>query len=1061
MQPGFDVLDRQLDLFSSHFLEASAGTGKTFAIENLFVRMILAEESVSVDQILVVTFTRAATLDLKTRIRAHLEKTFFLLQNKTHLPDYLLSLVEKGDADVSAAQRKLKQALALFDEAKIFTIHGFCFHALQENALEAGLSLDQKEETSSLNILERVVKDYLRAEIHEEDFTPQQFQFLLKKYRNDIDSLISALLEIATKKIPIETSLSLQEWKQRYLYEIHRLKQLFPIDRVTLEEDLKKQAPLYKNLCDQKKQLKKDSLEGIRDFCSSFETSQPPSSPLILKFRSDNQSKRTQPIENLVYPHLLHECEKALMPLIEDYFDTLSVFAKLAEGVRKRIESIIQEEDLLFFDDLIYKMREKVKDSHFIKSIQSAYKAVFIDEFQDTDPKQWEIFSSLFLSSFNGPLYLVGDPKQSIYRFREADIYTYLNAKNSFPQNRVYSLDYNYRSSPSLIQALNHLMTSTKTFIPLPRWNQYLTCPPLKIPPGKTEEPFKDGRGSIHFLKASTENGLFEAIASEIFSFHENEKIPYSAMAILVKDRFQLSRFQTFCQKIHLPLQAKNNRLLYECESYRGWIDLLEALLYPQEKERFLKVLGGPFCRYSHHEIEEKSQLFMQNFYSLKIHFEERGIFSFFDAFLHIVDSKYTLFSRPSGIEIYNDSLQLMEMVALEEKTLDAALHCLKQLKKNEALEACLARPVPGSEGVNLLTIHMSKGLEYAVVFPIGLILETHSKKELVLDHELHAFTLRPEAQNLHALELDAEKMRQFYVAVTRAKRRLYLPLLSSMSREDKKGTLSPMTLFLQQFENQEFVSQLVETSEQTITLSHYEEGNITPFKEHISFTLIPPSNTQKVFKSEKIHSFSSLATKKALTTYAQEGIVLPSGADMGNKIHQLLERIPFDDSLPINNETEFERWLEPYIEALELKQWQSEVNALIYRALTTPLTHLNLPLCRVDTKKIRREMEFVYEDHKGLFKGFIDLFFECDGKYYILDWKTNFLGMHLGDYSQNALETCMTEHDYYLQASIYTKAIHKYLSLFDLEDKFSGTYYVFLRGLPSGILFIPKESCL
>ncbi|MCH9625972.1 MAG: RecBCD enzyme subunit RecB [Chlamydiales bacterium] len=160
---GFDILDPTLDLKKNLFLEASAGTGKTFTIENCVIRLI--EEGLSIDQILVVTFTRAATIELKTRIRAHLEK------------------------------KNLRQALVGFDESKIFTIHGFCFHTLKEYALETGFALNQTEQSASFNTMRSIFKDYLFSELTAAVVHPTQLQKVLGKMQNDSERVFKALAQ--------------------------------------------------------------------------------------------------------------------------------------------------------------------------------------------------------------------------------------------------------------------------------------------------------------------------------------------------------------------------------------------------------------------------------------------------------------------------------------------------------------------------------------------------------------------------------------------------------------------------------------------------------------------------------------------------------------------------------------------------------------------------------------------------------------------------------------------------------------------------------------------------
>src|SRR5438105_10454959 len=130
-------------------------------------------------------------------------------------------------------------------------------------------------------------------------------------------------------------------------------------------------------------------------------------------------------------------------------------------------DQILSEEEFLNPDMILERMKESLKNGEFLNAVKGKYKSAIVDEFQETDAIQWEIFQNLF--SDVQALYLVGDPKQSIYRFRNADVYTYLKAKDFLGPDNVYHLDTNYRSSPQLVSALNALFSNRS--IPLPNTN--------------------------------------------------------------------------------------------------------------------------------------------------------------------------------------------------------------------------------------------------------------------------------------------------------------------------------------------------------------------------------------------------------------------------------------------------------------------------------------------------------------------------------------------------------------------------------------------------------------
>ncbi len=139
MKTQFNCLNRNTPITGNHFLEASAGTGKTFAIEHIVARLLLEKETFSIQNILVVTFTKAAVRDLRLRIRNNLEVVFRFLREENETPfDYLIPFLEKEKRNKALV--KIEEALFFFDQNQIFTIHAFCYRMLQEGFLEAKIS---------------------------------------------------------------------------------------------------------------------------------------------------------------------------------------------------------------------------------------------------------------------------------------------------------------------------------------------------------------------------------------------------------------------------------------------------------------------------------------------------------------------------------------------------------------------------------------------------------------------------------------------------------------------------------------------------------------------------------------------------------------------------------------------------------------------------------------------------------------------------------------------------------------------------------------------------------
>lgn len=257
----FNILDRTQNIHSHCLLEASAGTGKTFAVENLVVRLLLEEgpshDPLTLDQILVVTFTRAATRDLKARIRSKISEclSYFTHRPDRHsLPDYLQSILEMGKQPAEKARRNLERALFCFDQAQIFTIHGFCHRLLQEHIFESGTCVDTREEHKQLPMEKRlqIIQDYLRLRVNPSFISCGQFSKLadsqdaLEKVKKKLLKEVSnghALLPLRHFKDQFHDFCRQMAWLQGKGYD--------QSDKII--EDFQTQAPFYKGICDIKK----------------------------------------------------------------------------------------------------------------------------------------------------------------------------------------------------------------------------------------------------------------------------------------------------------------------------------------------------------------------------------------------------------------------------------------------------------------------------------------------------------------------------------------------------------------------------------------------------------------------------------------------------------------------------------------------------------------------------------------------------------------------------------------------------------------------------------------
>lgn len=975
----FDILSRTAPLQRRLFLEASAGTGKTFTIEHLVIRLLL-ETDYTLDQILVVTFTRAATRELKVRIRANLEKAL--------------------SQDFSLEQKeKLKTALLTFEKSQIFTIHGFCHRILAEFAFEAFVGLDLQEWEDKEE--KWAVREFLRKATA---LSPAQLQRLMGSVRSDIDTLISKLLKSSENQNKGLSSFELLKQASSNLSCIppFSVAEAFDLARPHYKgmtsSDFDKQASLL-DLALQRKEILPEEWDWLISQDEIF----------LEGIEAGNLKARTKftghaPLESL---------RSAVLPALESARNPRQIFQVLSQAWQEERKKLSRLYEKVSPDDLLKMVQERLSEKSFVSEIRKKYQAVIVDEFQDTDPIQWKIFETLFLSDLTKAVYLVGDPKQSIYAFRSADIYTFLEAAKGFGVEEKAALTTNYRCTQGLLDGLNRLFC-TKPWMDLPKLNQQLSVP--------LSTAAKQGEGTVCFMIAEGELGMgkrwpSEAVEHQFFSYiiHEihHHQLQPQEIAILVKDRYQALRVKNALEKYQVPCVISRGASLGDSIMIDLLLELIEACHGTDLLSSVKKVLLGPFVRLPIEELTDEAVFQAKAvFAELSLVWLESGFSVFLARFLQTKFWKRSVFQTLCSTEaLYDDLMQIVEKI-LYIRDPHQMIKSLQLLKIEEVDERISAHP----HGVQIMTIHASKGLEFETVFAIGLASRTPVED-------------KPEDE---LKELDAEKMRQFYVALTRAKRRLYIPVAQA-GKTPKLGEASPVELFLER------------TSPDLKTFTHVYLNQIAfdllPYAPSAPAELVPPLSIHQFFKPFFLQSFTSLAQtsgeRKAVSDPS-----LPSSAETGIIIHRILERF-FDQKLDLR------KLIDQEIKGSHLETYGAVIHTMIDNVLDLQLD--GFCLRDLDLSRVMTEMEFLFPSEGIALKGFIDLSFEHNGKFYLIDWKTNLLE----DYTPESLHKAMLEHDYFLQGRIYATAFTRYLKLYG-SHSFGGAFFLFVRG-PAAYHFIPE----
>lgn len=1112
----FDVLSRDLNVFDRHFLEASAGTGKTFAIEHIVTRLLIeGKSSLSIEQILIVTFTRAATRELKKRVLANLLHAKAELQDIPSI-DYLKVICEQGEKAVKEASEKIEAALINYNSAQIYTLHVFCHRILNEFAFEAdiGLEISNPEEQEHLFLLEKMIKDHLKEDVAAPDFSPTQIKLLLDKYRRNHRKLISALVEAVSNGKQIAPILNFSQLLEIFINEISSF-QTIEKERFKSDIDLLRQT--FKKMGERQSIQQIDLLGEILESkkCAPLQFDRLLKGEFFLaKMGPEHLKARAKIPDQLHYPGLLENLRRTLLPIIEKAKDPSAIFLRLARDLKEKSQTLFEKKEKFSPDDLLLKMQRAAESPKFVECVRQKYRAAIIDEFQDTDPVQWDIFQKLFLSKLEA-ICLVGDPKQSIYAFRNADVYTYLDAAKAMgPASKKY-LDTNYRSTVPLVEALNHLFSRVQGhWMALPHNHETLKVMPVKA--GAVSRA-NDPEAPLHFFIAVDKRGrsqkfptqdmlkkkIFPFIASEISALHSQD-VEYHEIAILIKDRYMAMEIVNYLKTHGIPASSKRAAAITDSIAYFALKELLSAVCSPYDMSKIKAALGGPLIAWDSEQmckgpddaslLQAKAQ--MQSLQSVLL---ERGFGVFFQELLKSRwgNSPCTLLEEilcRGEVSLYLDLRKLSELM-IEETMLrnlngSSYLSFLEQIAIEAERDDSRLRISSHEEreSVTVMTMHMSKGLEFDTVFALGVSSRHKLSEQMVIrkDGSSVMTTFDPEdsACQISLEEQDAEKMRQLYVALTRAKKRLYVPLV--IDEEQKPialGEASAIELFFARLDQNPVTyrelyhsAQLLDLARATQvlnTLSPHIQYRILEAVPEVFYTqtpvaieLIPPQPLEIPRYDEQLFSFSSLAKKehsndpfKRVPEALFSPHTLPIGSETGHLLHHLFEMLFKRNFHCPLDETALKRLIEEETAFSSLEKWGTVILPWVIELLKKKLV-CNFSLSDVPGGQMQEEMEFFFPISKGMMKGFCDLLFEYGGKYYLLDWKSNYLGPSDEDYTEEKIIQVMRNHDYFLQASIYAAALERYVKLFDnrpFSECFGGAIYYFVRG-KAAYHFVPNS---
>ena len=801
-------------------VEASAGTGKTYTIVGIYVRM-LVEKDLTVDQILTVTFTKKATAELRERILGRLRDCLQAAQSgeiAEQGDEFLMEFKKRFEGDESTIA-KLKEAIQNFDDSQVFTIHGFCQKILQEEALTAGTPFEMTVNPSG-DLYETAAEDYWRL-FMEEHGSDAAGRYLISKLQNIAESPadlvgrngISTLLE---KQYATPEGEVLQNPKA-YLQKLIDLKSEIS-EIIQAEGD-----DIYSELmnCDVSRYSThletrwNTVLDYIND--EQFQVDKPDKLKFFTSdylYDESNLKKNGEPVPR----RKLYELFTDLNELEEIVNRVESTLIKQAyEEIKTRRDKLSKTSDAYSYNDLLISVRDALTDPrrgvHLANKLNRRYPVALVDEFQDTDPVQYEIFKTVYPSGHpTSSLMMIGDPKQAIYAFRGADLHTYFKARHD-GVDEEYTLKHNYRSTVQYIDAVNHLFGGSHQ----PFVEDEISFEPSEagrtdhteslIVSGDVKAPVQVvSRFGVESNKINATGFAFSQTVSMISKLLNGEtpghaKIgdkPVEAgdIAILISRNRDAYDLQQRLKRVGIDSVTKTDENVFETLEARKIEMLMNSVLNPTDPGIFnAGLLTGVFgfdLAYLHDlsNDDERRQLLLEELTDLAETWRREGFYSMFYRLVNRENRLVNLSDLQQSERIITNFFHLADLCANAEK--DHLLSpdklrtwLLRQMEHTEEEEKELQLESDRNL-VKIMTIHSSKGLQFPIVVCPTLwmgyspssfeksakkMVEYHDENhdELIINFDRIKNERREHAEFLSDIESVAEDVRKAYVAMTRA----------------------------------------------------------------------------------------------------------------------------------------------------------------------------------------------------------------------------------------------------------------------------------------------------
>jgi exodeoxyribonuclease V beta subunit len=1149
-----------LPLEGVRLIEASAGTGKTFTLATLVVRLVV-ERGLRVGDILAVTYTEAATQELRRRIRERLQLALDLFdaperEGEGAAATLTRRLLEaqraRGVESDDALKRRLRQATLDVELAAVFTIHGFCARVLREHALESGHAFDAPELLADDRELRaELAADLWRAHAQDEAGA-EDLEALWKGGYEELAKDLPALLREPVllppdASLPREPQPALQQAAAALADAFRAHGDGFRAALLAAVEDGVLHAGSYKG----------DWIDALfaeaRAWCEAGDPAASFDHPKLANLRRDTLSSRTNAKGRGRTP------DSPLCDAVADYAEALAALEdwkqrrraallhRIRDDARARFAGLKRQRRLQTYDDMIDGVADALSRDDagtLARALRGQYAVALVDEFQDTDARQWAIFDRVFGGGSVEPaLFLIGDPKQAIYGFRGGDVHAYLAAAGK--ADKAPALAHNFRSRPAVLAAIAALYANAgaAAFVD-PRiefrhveaggkrhdadfLHNGTSAPALTAwqapPPAADEKGRRKPHGASHSRELATRAcvAAIHALLSDARagkSTIDGRAVQPGDIAVLVRTHREATQVRQALALAGIPAVAAGKQGLFATAEARELQALLLALLHSGDDARLRAALATVLLGLDAGGVDaldrdaDAHRAWQQRALGWRERLARGGPLALVGELC--AEQAPRLLGLLDGERRLSNYLQLAELLQ-EAQARTLGLHGLvdwlqRRIAEGGEDETQLLRLESDARRVQVVTLHKSKGLEYPLVFlPFaGIGRNEKSPGRYCIAHDardgrrLHWKLGLAEAEwdmakGKWQAEQRAEDARLLYVALTRAEHALWIA-----SGEFFAHDKSPLHAMLGDEAALREAGVVFDTAERAAEL---------PRLAPESDAAIPPARAiaRRIANDWWVHSFSQLSKADAgLDTSSAATLPAAGGNDEPDAGTEPVADAAFDPRFAGNRygvalhaaleHADFAAWREwragdiapadeagVIADALRGEGYGADAlddglaltTQLIGHTLTVALPE-GVRLCELPSADRRPEIEFQFAlqatrvdallallhahgvlrerqgfglRHRleGLMTGLIDLTYRHDGKWYVLDYKSN----RLPAYDAPALQRAMQHSEYDLQALLYTLAVHRWLRFrlgdgYDYARDFGGIRYLFCRGL-------------